>query len=515
MTKRTRNAILGGAVLLVLVAALVVLLLLPEAPPADDSESPATEAMDPLVDKSVEVADGETAPEVVQSVTIAREGETFTIKPNADGVYAVEAYADLPVYESAVEILFDELETITPESKLETPLTDPTPFGFGDKGIQVSVTYTDGDTYAFELGDKVATGSGYYYREKDANTIYVAGTMLAETVDEPSTYYVGRSLTTEPQKREDDETGTAQLMKVEVTGVEREPLTIRYKREGDRASLTDLCNYLIEVPVVTSTNLEVMSDWQTKFNNLSAMEVLVAHPTAAQKAQYGLDAPKITAYLTLGVHTTTENEEGDVTATEVYNARTYTLYAGDTNADGDYYMMVDGLDIVFLVGSTDAAFMGATFDDVVLETPLDSRIQDVERVVITANGKTHTFVLTHVAGKEDEEIELLVNADGDPKSDPDNFRAFYSLIVSMERHKGVTDAEADAFMAGNPAMSAEITLERLDGDDEQVQFYEYDGNRTLIVRKDGRRYLVKTANVETILRQMENVLAGKTVVEVY
>ena len=333
-------------------------------------------------------------------------------------------------------------------------------------------------------------------------------------VAEPSTYYVGRSLTTEPQKREDDTSGQAQLMKVEVTGKDREPLTIRYKREGDRVSLTDLCNYLIVEPVVTSTDLEVMSDWQTAYNNLSAMEVLAAHPTAAQKAEYGFDSPILTAKLTLAVRSATEDEEGNETGAEVYNATTYTLTVGGTDENGDYYTMVDGLDIVFLVGSTDAAFFGATFDDVVLETALDSRIQDVERVVIAADGKTHTFALTH--GKdEDGEATMAVDADGDKNSDPENFRSFYSLLVSLERYKGIADADADTFLAGSPALTAEVTFERLDGEDENVRFYAYDSNRTLAVRGDGRRYLVKTAGVETILRQMENVLAGKTVVEVY
>ena len=79
MTKRTRNAILGGAVLLVLVAALVVLLLLPEAPPVDDSESPAPEAMDPLVDKSVEVADGEAARRSVRRSAGVRVGGGYPV----------------------------------------------------------------------------------------------------------------------------------------------------------------------------------------------------------------------------------------------------------------------------------------------------------------------------------------------------------------------------------------------------------------------------------------------------
>ena len=116
MSRRTWQAVIGGCVALLLVAALVVLLLLPEPTTEPDNPDPSTDTVtvDPLIDKATK--DNSQA---VSAVTVTTAKESFTVKPNAEGIYCVEAYADLPVDESAVDVLLDAVTTITPSSQMD------------------------------------------------------------------------------------------------------------------------------------------------------------------------------------------------------------------------------------------------------------------------------------------------------------------------------------------------------------------------------------------------------------
>lgn len=508
MSRRTWQAVIGGGVALLLVAALVVLLLLPE--PTTDSDGTAdnstdTVTMDPLVDKATE-----DDSQAVSAVTVTTAEESFTVKPNAEGIYCVEAYADLPVDESAVDVLLDAVTTITPSSQLKTVADDMTAYGFGSDSTKVSVTYKDGETFSFELGDTTATDSGVYFRKSDGTDVYVMSSSFASTFAEPSTYYVGRVLTVAPTVREDDD-GTAQMTKLAMTGPDRDPLTIRYKRESDPEALTMLCSYLVEEPYLAAGNYNVLSGWQTAFNSLSATEAVYAHPTAAQLKAAGLDKPSLTAKLTLGVVTETTDADGNATGTEVYNSTTYTMYFGNTDEDGNYYMQLEGTDVLYRVSASDASFAGVTFDDVVWETLMASMIVDVDRILISAARGDYVFNLTHT---DDEDHNLLVSMNGDSEFDAENFRTYYGLLVSLDRYIGVDEDEAAAFLKNKPEPVFEVTFEHLDGQTDSATVYTYDVNRSLVVKPDGHMYLVKTAGVETLLRQLDNVVTGKTVTEV-
>ncbi len=507
MSRRTWQAVIGGGVALLLVAALVVLLLLPEPTTDNDGTGNSTDTVtvDPLIDKAAK-----DESRAVSAVTVTTADESFTIKPNSEGIYCVEAYADLPVDESAVDVLLDEVTTITPDSRLKTVAADMTAYGFDSDSTKVSVTYKDGDTFAFELGDTAATGSGVYFRKSGDTTVYLMGSSFASTLTQSSTYYIGRVLTVAPKAREND-SGTAQLVRLAMTGPNRDPLIIRYKQASDPSALTMLCSYLVEKPYLAAGNYSVLSSWQTAFNALSAMKAVYAHPTAAQLKAAGLDKPSLTAELTLGVVTALKDADGNSTGTEIYNTTTYTLYFGNTDEDGDHYVRLAGTDVLYLVSAADASFAGVTFDDVVWETLMESKIVDVDRILISAARGDYVFDLTHT---DDKDKNLLVSMNGDSDFDAENFRTYYGLLVSLDRYIGVDENEAKAFLNNKPAPVFEVTFEHLDGHANAATIYTYDANRSLVVKSDGRMYLVKTAGVETLLRQLDNVVTGKTVSEV-
>ena len=169
MSKQIRTLIIAGVALAALIGLLVALLLLPT--PSEDGEGGGTTTttvptLPPLVDKT----DGDKA--VVGSVTVTANGETFTVKADQDGVYRVEAFADLPVDEAAVDALLNGVTAIKPANKVADNATDLSVYGFGEKDTCVSVTYLDGSTFSFELGGDTAAGDGAYLRVAEQTAVY-------------------------------------------------------------------------------------------------------------------------------------------------------------------------------------------------------------------------------------------------------------------------------------------------------------------------------------------------------
>lgn len=504
MSKQIRTLIIAGVALAALIGLLVALLLLPT--PSEDGEGDGTTTattvptLPPLVDKT----DGDKA--VVGSVTVTANDETFTVKADQDGVYRVEAFADLPVDEAAVDALLSGVTAIKPADKVADNATDLSVYGFGEKATRVSVTYLDGSTFAFEVGGDTAAGDGAYLRVAEQTAVYRVSNSLALTLREPATGYVGRKLVETPTLRDGDTKGTAQLMRLELTG-KRDPLTVRYKRDTDSEGLTLICPYLIEVPYLTSANATVIGKWQTGFNSLTAVKTVKAYPTAADLAEVGLDHPTTTAVLVLGVYTTSTDADGN-TVSEVYNSDTYTLHFSEKNEDGNYYCLVEGTDVLYEVAASDASFVAATFEEIVAETLSNTNIVGVGSVTLTAQDKTSTFVLAH-----GDDRALTVTLDGKPVSE-ENFRNLYGLLVSVERYTGISETDKAAFLADFEAPTLTVTLTMADGSTERASLYS-GASRALAVLGDGRYFLVKTAQVDTLLRQWDNLLAGKDVIEFF
>ena len=503
MKKRVRSLIIAGVAAVVLLGLLITLLLLPPAEDGSgqtDSPTTTTTATIPaLIDKT----DGDK--DVIQSVTVTTPDETFTVNADENGNYRVEAYADLPIQTIVVEALLAELDCIKPDAMIASSVADASVYGF-DKGVAVSVTYLDGTVFSFELGADTPSGDGAYFRVSGKDTVYRVINSFATTIREPSLAYVGRKLVTTPVPAANDGNGTAQLMRLEMTG-KRDPLTIRFKRTTDSPALALTSSYLIEEPYLTSTNPNVMSSWQSAFNNLSALMAVKVHPTAEDLAEVGLDDPATEAVLVLGVYTYSTDADG-VTTSEVYDSGTYTLSFSEKNEDGNYYCLLDGVDVLYEVAASDASFVAATFEGIVYETLFNTNITTVQAITFSTEEKTDTFNLTH-----GEKSALTVTASG-KVMDTDNFRNLYGLAVSVERYLGISEADKEAFLVGFEAPTLTVTFTLANGHTETAALYS-GSSRALAVLGDGRYFLVRSSQVDTLLRQWENLIAGNNVIEFF
>lgn len=520
MSKRVRTIIIVLIVVVLLAGGLTTVLLLTE--PADGGESGSSDTSTDtisLLDKTTD-SDGNTLEKPVTKVEVETPDETFTIADNADGILSVEDYADLPVHSTNIESLTGALASISANRKLESPEA-PSEYGFDDPLARVTATYADGSTYSFEIGAMSEVSDEAYFRQTDSSDIYMVTAVFAETVSQKSTAYIGTTLVSAPSVDENDEEGQPVLRSITLSGSVRdgETLTVRRSNSEDSDTLS-MYTYIVEKPFLRGANDTNASEAFDTAYSLVADEAAFAHPTDKQKQECGFDKPYSVAEMTLAIETTqaeegattttaasSSSESGEEAVTRYYNVQQYTVTVGKESPDGDgrYYVMVDGLDVIYLVSESSMPWLDVTYNDVATTMLFLQDITGIESISITENGEETLFSLTHDPEATDSDDMLTVKVDGEQK-DTANFRNLYQVLMGVERID-----DADETPTGEPDMI--IQINPIDSQDETItaRLYRTSGSRYTCVMQDGDRYAVSAGSVEAVSKQLANYLAGQEV----
>ena len=473
-----------------------------KAPEVSEEAESAEPALDPLVDKS---ALGEDAVELVE---IGVGGETVTIKKNADGLMTVADLADLPRNADAISSLLSELLTITPASQVMQDATeaDLEACGLLEPTAYASVTYTDGDVFSFEIGRLESGENAHYYARKTGDTaVYLVEASLCQALTHPATDYLATTLTPAPAAAADDDTGTVKLDKLTLTGTLRaEPVVLRHAEDSDPSSVKMAGNYVVEKPYFRAVNTELVSPWETGLCDASASGVAAVYPTEEQLAAFGLKEPHSVATLTFAVYPS--SEVSDDTA-KPYNRVSYTLSLGDKNEAGDYYALLDGVDIVYTVAASAVPWAKVTFGDVASATLFLHYITEVSDLAFTINGAESVVHLTHTGETSDSAATFTASLGGNDLSEADT-RTLYRLMMMTKR---IASAEAVESPTGTPTLTLRLSFLDSSESDAVYSFYPYSANRYLCAAADGDVFPVKASDVESLITQIERYVNGETV----
>lgn len=515
MSKRVRTIIIALAAVLVLGGGLAAVLLLTDAPADSDADSSESTTLT-LVDKSKDKK-GKEIEKPVTRVEVTTASESFVLADNKDGALAVEAYADLPINSDQVSTLTDALATISANRKLDSP-REAKEYGLDKPQATVTVTYADKSTYAFELGDMSGVSDEAYFRPTGTTDVYLVEKSFANTVLQKSTAYIGISLISAPAVKDDDENGSVVMRDVVLTGSVRgnQPLTVRLTNSDDSDTVS-LYTYLVETPYYRGANDENAKAAFDSAYSLTAETAYIAYPTKKQKSECGFDKPYSVAKMHTAVKTVettsttgttspgTTTSATDEQKTKYYNVESHTVTVGKKSDDGQYYVMVDDLNVIYLVAADSIPWVEVTYNDVASTMLLLEDITGVQSIVVTENGKTTTFSLTHDAEAEDNDDMLTVKVDG-KQTDTANFRQLYQVLMGVTRI-----GTADKTPTGTPDMI--IRINPLDSRDKTVEakLYKTSGSRYTCVMLDGDVYAVAAGSVETVSKQMANYLNGKDV----
>lgn len=553
MSKQVRTIIIAIVAVVALSGVLAVLLLLPQMTGGQtDTSSAASTASDSsitlhnklldedgqsvdtpvknaeiLLDKKVEAAD-ESSSAAESSAEESQDGEdsaderiteelSFILAESGDLV--VEKYQELPVNTSKASTLKSDLATITATRKIETA-NDAADFGFDRPQAKASVTYHDDSTYAFEIGDRAPLDAGYYFREEGSSDIYLVSISFGEAMLQEGKDYVSLSMYTKPSLNEDADSDTVCVQEMGLSGQVRQDHPFKLRQQTNEDPDYVMSSYVMLEPFfMRQIDDNQITTLTTNMTSLTAKSIVSVYPTEEEKAQYGFNDPYSVADLRIAVRqaettsdssdTSDSSQSEEETPTVYYNIRNHVVTLGSKDADGNYYAMItsDGeeMPVIYLVSASAVPWAETQYGDILGTLLFLRNITNINDIVVSWGDTSYTFNLEHFPDAEESADKLKVTVDG-VVYDTENFRQLYQIMMSVKRNGEVEDEPS-----GTPDMTIEIHPN--DGSGEIVaNFYKYNANNYICELNDGDRYLVTAASVSNTMKQVENYLAGKTIV---
>lgn len=497
---RTLFIALGAVVLLTAILLLVLYLPRGEQPGSSGTSTP-TEITYPLIEKGTSEDTG-----TVTSLQVKNSHGSYTLNFNSnEKVYTLAGYEDLTLDSSTVQGLTEAAMALSATAKLGA---DGSPADYGlDKPATVTAVYKDGTSHTLRIGSAVPSGSGYYVALDESNEVYICSSTTMEHFLTADTALVSTVLLTTPTAKSDDSDGKAVLRELSISGsAHSQALSIR-RAQSDESTEVSYTSYVMTKPYYRGVK-EAVSNSLASFTYLYASQAVALHPTAAQLATYGLNNPGTVAKITLAIETPDANaDSSDSTAMVYYNSVSATVRIGNQDADGSYYVTVDGIDAVFTVSASSLQIITERqYVNTVSDLLFIKDITTLGRVEITLNDTTHRFTLTHDADAEDSDKTMIVTEGDKTYSTPD-FRTLYQRMMSFSRY-----TEKDTSPSGKPNLS--FSLYTSDGKQYMgVQFYPVSGSLYCVVTSEGETFSTKASAVEDFINQYQNYLAGKTVLD--
>ena len=351
---------------------------------------------------------------------------------------------------SRMKLLTDDLAALTAERVIED-VTDLTTYGLADSARTINITMQDGTQYALVCGDKNTTTNELYVQlASDKTKVYLTKTAL-------DSHFSGR----------------VQALAAYDTFPYIEPSTMRefdVEKPENSYILTmtgdDQCSVTGDDGVTQLANLTALGSVQQNISYISWVRNM--EYDCKDMAAYGLKNPQCTLKITYG--------DGDA-------RKETTLYIGDQDSYGDYYVRVDDSTQIStvhdeylsdIVNGQATSFWSLTYSFV--------SISDLDKLTVTVDGAEHT--LQYQAEETTEEGQSLGESwlfDG-KNVDKELFNKFYYDCVSVTAQERMDTVPADP---GNAVMKLTYTLK--DGSTKEITYYPGDQNFYTVIYENGTK----------------------------
>ena len=349
-----------------------------------------------------------------------------------------------------MKLLTDDLAALTAERVIED-VTDLTTYGLADSARSIDITMQDGTQYTLICGDKnVTTNELYVQLASDTSKVYLTKTAL-------DSHFSGR----------------VQALASYDAFPEIEPSTMRefdVQKAENSYVLTmtgdDQCSVTGEDGVTQLANLTALGSVQQNISYISWVRNM--EYDCRDMAAYGLADPQCTLKITYG--------DGDA-------RKETTIYIGDQDSYGDYYVRVDDSTQVStvhdeylsdIVNGQATSFWSLTYSFV--------SISDLDKLTVTVDGTEHT--LQYQAEDTTEEGQDLGESwlfDG-KNVDKELFNKFYYDCVSVTAQERMDTVPADL---GDAVMKLTYALK--DGSTKEITYYPGDQNFYTVVYENGTK----------------------------
>lgn len=438
-------------------------------------------------------------------VDIKNKSDNYRIRYDDDAkAYVIQGYEDIDLDSSLVATLRNYTETIKATAQVNN-VTNLAAFGLDEPEATATITYSDESSATIRIGDLAPSKTGYYCQLEGDDGVYILDTNAVTLFRAKAPAFASTLLISTPTVKSDDKNGMALLRNVSFSGTAfPTPLSLRRSNHNDSEELSYFA-YLITAPYLRATR-DTVANALGQFKSLSAEQALYLHPSAEQKKNLGFDKPLTTINVTMSVETETKTGSNDEVAEKIYyNSAEYKITIGSTDANGNYLVMMDGIDAIFLVSKATYGYLfDLTYESAVNGLLFVQNIVNISRINIIYNGISHDFTLTHYPNQENVNDQLVVK-EGDKVYSTEDFRNLYSLMLMLERYKQV-DSKPDS------DVPLEMALYDMKGNLYlSAKYYNATGSLCVVETSEGELFSTRWSDVSFFLQQVDNYLNGRKV----
>ena len=354
-----------------------------------------------------------------------------------DDIWKSEAAPDRPINQDYVNNMLNAIDEISADRLIAEKPDNLEDYGLAEPISYLQAKLTNGSSVTLQVGNEVSTKDGYYALVNEDGKVY----MLA------SNYVSG-----------------LRYNNVDMTAKEAAP-TIKAesinhividKRDGDdfellyddQGNYTDSCGsnlnqwYILKPYklgyTADSTEVATLQKNYTSFTYLNCVDY-----DAEDLSKYGLADPMASIYLgyteerteTLDTPEKDPDTGEDITKKTYEDPKEYTLYVGNLDDSGNYYVRVEGSNAVYTMDddSIDNMLTVDTFSllNTFVNLPF---IDNVDRININAEGTDYTITMERTTqknedGKEETKTSYFFNG---AEVEESTFKSFYQTIISAK-----------------------------------------------------------------------------------
>jgi hypothetical protein len=461
--RRTRNVIILVVVLALLAGTYVYLTKHPQQAEQDT--------------ESVEISKL-NKDDIVKMTLESKDGSLTFIKK--DDKWVAEGNESIGLNQTTVDDIAYTFASLYAEQVVEENPQDLAQYGLKEPVVKATATLKDNTTKTLYLGNKTPTGTYYLMTEGDPKVYEVwmnHGEHLSYTLNDVRDK-------TLPQINTQELT----YLKMWKEGGRTIEIKTNESQTEDQAQfglgLWQMTQPYSEPVGVDTQNFQPVLD---ALPNIAIEGFVEDNPK--DLAQYGLDKPK-----------------GELIVKDKQN--TLHILIGDDKDDTQVYFKTADSPSVYVMSKDKLSFMDTKPYDIMEKFAYIVNINDVDRIIVEAKGKTHDITLTRTTkkaeeeGEEDEEVTTY-KVDGKVVEE-DPFKKYYQSLIGM-----TVDAENDKQLEEVPEVKTTFFLNKGNKREVHVNYVPYNNDFYAVFRGDKAEFVLSKQQVDKMLQDLEDLIAGK------
>lgn len=439
--------------------------------------APAAAAVQP------ELSKGEKD-KLVKVVLSDRPEGTLTLVKKA-GKWNTEPPAAVPLEPTTIEDLLFGFSALNAERIIEEHPSDLGQYGLAPPRAMGTGTWEDGTSHTLLLGDKTPSGSTYYIQVKGNPRVYTVQSFTGQHLH--WTLKDLRSRTISPAINYDE----VEYVKI----VERDGAVLEVKRKTEAETKSFQLGFgpfLLTRPYVTVRGLDAQKqDTVIKGAQSVSISDFAEEPVKGLDA-YGLARPR-----------------AEVIVRDKSNTIDYIF--GDQKGTQTWFAL-RGQPGVYLVDTSSLDFLKTKPFDIVDKFTFIPNIEDVDRMDITAGGKTHTLVITRTTKKaakqgDPDVVTAAYTADGKTVEE-DSFKKFYQSLIGLQ-----LEGEMAKRVPNAPEVSVTFSLNKGEVKTVRIDYAPYDRDFDAIFLNGVGEFALTKGQLRAMLAKLDLLIAGKKVTD--